>query len=42
MGLDILEMFMEVEERFDIDITEEEMQHIGTVGELYACVQAKV
>jgi hypothetical protein len=42
MGLDAVELVMAVEERFGIEILDEEAQDIRTVGEMHQCVLRKV
>jgi hypothetical protein len=42
MGLDAVELVMAVEEKFGINILDEEAQCIRTVGELHQCVVRKV
>jgi acyl carrier protein len=42
MGLDIVELIMEVEETFDITLPDRELFHVRTVGDLYRLVLAKL
>jgi acyl carrier protein len=42
MGLDSVEIIMEIEDRFGIEITNAEAARCGRVGELLACVMAKL
>ncbi len=42
MGLELVEIMMEVEEKFGIEIQEDEAQRIFTAGELYACILNKI
>ena len=42
MGLDIVELFMRVEEEFGIDIPDEEAGQANTVGDIYQIVVAKL
>lgn len=42
MGLDIVELVMAVEERFDIELPDDEVAGIATVGELHAFVCRKL
>lgn len=42
MGLDGVELIMDVEDTFDIQITDEEATGCLTVGDLYECVKKKV
>jgi len=42
MGLDSVELVMAVEERFGINISDEEAQRIRTVGEMHQCVLNKI
>ncbi len=42
MGLDAVEIVMEVEEVFDIQIADEAAQRIVTVGDLFECIVEKV
>ena len=41
MGLDTVELVLEVEEAFSIKLPDEEASNINTVGELYDCVLSK-
>ena len=41
MGLDLVELVIETEERFDIEIDDEDAQYLGTVGELARYVSDK-
>jgi hypothetical protein len=42
MGLDIVEMVMELEERFGVEITDEQLQQLRTVGELHALIRSQL
>jgi acyl carrier protein len=42
MGLDTVELIMEIEKRFDIKIPDQEAEKITTVGDMYYCVWAKL
>jgi len=42
MGLDAVELVMEVEERFEISIRDEEASEIRTVGDLVALVESRI
>ena len=42
MGLETVEFVMEIEERFDISIPNEEVVHTGTVGEIAQLVARKL
>ena len=42
MGLDIVEMVIEVETSFGISISDQDASHLRTVGDLYQCVVAAV
>ena len=42
MGLDSVELVMEVEDAFNISIPDNEASEIRTIGDMYACVLAKV
>jgi acyl carrier protein len=42
MGLDVIEMIMEVEETFDITIPDEEAERIRTVGDLFHVVLGRI
>lgn len=42
MGLDTVELVMRIEEEFGIDLPDEELQSIKTVGELYRLVLTKL
>ena len=42
MGLDIVELIMEIEDSFGITITDEEYLELQTVGQLNACVLVNV
>jgi acyl carrier protein len=41
MGLDSVEIIMEIEDRFGIEITDAEAARCARVGDLLACVMAK-
>lgn len=41
-SLDIVEMLMEIEEAFDIDIPDEEAEKLSTVGELCSYIDIKL
>ena len=41
-SLDIVEMLMEIEEAFDIDIPDEEAEKLSTVGELCNYIDIKL
>lgn len=41
MGLDIVELFLEVEKRFDIKIPDEEADTLLTVGHLHRAIMAR-
>jgi acyl carrier protein len=41
MGLDIVEMVMEIEEAFDIRIADDEAAQITTLGRLHSCIHQK-
>lgn len=41
-SLDIVEMLMEIEEAFDIDIPDEEAEKLSTVGELCDYIDTKL
>jgi acyl carrier protein len=38
MGPDIIGLFMDVEENFDIDVPNEEWEQVSTIGEIYETV----
>ena len=42
MGLDTVELVMDVEEKFDIEISDRDASKIETVGQLYDTVLAKL
>lgn len=42
MGLDTVELLMDVEETFDIEISDKEASEIETVGEFYDVVLTKL
>jgi len=42
MGMDLVEIVMEVEDEFGIVLPDEEVQHVETVGQLYQCVMRKI
>jgi len=42
MGLDLAELFIDVEESFGVSLSETEAQSCDTVGDLVSCVQGKV
>jgi acyl carrier protein len=41
-SLDLVELMMAIEERFDIEIPEEDLEGVATVGEAWALVQGKL
>ena len=41
-SLDLVELVMELEERFDIQVPEEDLEHVTTVGNAVDLVMAKV
>jgi acyl carrier protein len=41
-SLDIVEMLMEIEEAFDIDISDEDANKLSTVGELCGYIEDKL
>jgi acyl carrier protein len=41
-SLDIIELKMEIENKFDIKITEEEAEKMHTIGSIIRCVQNKM
>jgi acyl carrier protein len=41
-SLDLVELMMAIEERFDIEIPEEDLEGVATVGQAWALVQAKL
>lgn len=41
-SLDLVEMIMALEEEFDIEVPEEEVESIKTVGEAFALITSKV
>jgi acyl carrier protein len=41
-SLDIVEMLMEIEEAFDIDISDEDAKKLSTVGELCGYIEDKL
>jgi acyl carrier protein len=41
-SLDLVELMMAIEERFDIEIPEEELEGVATVGQAWALVQGKL
>lgn len=40
-SLDLMEMIMEIEEKFGEEISDEDAQHIKTVGDAYAYIHAR-
>ena len=42
MGLDSVELIIEVEEKFQIQIPDIEAENINTVGDLHQCILTKV
>jgi acyl carrier protein len=41
-SLDLVELMMAIEERFDIEIPEEELADVATVGQAWGLVQGKL
>ena len=41
-SLDLVELMMAIEERFDIEIPEEDLEGVATVGQAWDLVQAKL
>ena len=41
-ALDIIELVMELEEKFNIEISDDEAEHMRTVQDVYECVAAKL
>ena len=41
-SLDLVELMMAIEERFDIEIPEEELEGVATVGQAWDLVQGKL
>jgi acyl carrier protein len=41
-SLDLVELMMAIEERFDIEIPEEDLEGVATVGQAWALVQGKL
>jgi hypothetical protein len=42
MGLDVVELVMELEDRFGIDLTDEDLEGTQTVADLYRLVVSKL
>lgn len=41
-SLDILELVMAIEEEFDVDFSDEEVEHLATVRDLFELINTKV
>lgn len=41
-ALDIIELVMELEEKFNIEISDLEAERLHTVGDVYSCVSSKL
>lgn len=40
-SLDILELVMAIEEEFDVDFSDEEVEHLATVGDVLSLIHVK-
>lgn len=41
-ALDVIELVMEIEEKFNINISDDEAEHLRTVSDVYNCVVTKL